>query len=107
MHGPPPSRGRLFLVLTLAAVAPAAAQDPSVTGQTGLISMPDARFAPVGTWRTGFSFLRPYEAIWSSVTVFPWLEGSFRFTRIYDVPAFANNDDYGDSPRYLYEGDYE
>src|SRR5687767_14985299 len=69
---------------------------PSVTGQTGLISMPDARFAPVGTWRTGFSYLRPYEAIWSSVTVFPWLEGSFRFTRIYDVPAFANNDDYGD-----------
>src|SRR5687767_814739 len=69
---------------------------PSVTGQAGLISMPDARFAPVGTWRTGFSYLRPYEAIWSSVTVFPWLEGSFRFTRIYDVPAFAGNSDYGD-----------
>src|SRR5687767_13821254 len=98
MHSPPPSRGRLFLVLALAAVAPAAAQDPSVTGQTGLISMPDARFAPVGTWRSGFSYLRPYEALWSNITVFPWLEGSFRFTRIYDVPAFPGRPetDYGD-----------
>ena len=44
--------------------------------------MPDARFAPEGTWRTGFSFLRPYETIWSNITVFPWLEGSFRYTRV-------------------------
>jgi membrane-associated phospholipid phosphatase len=60
--------------------------------------MPDARFAPEGTWRTGFSFLRPYEAIWSNITVFPWAEGSFRFTRIYHVPAFPDrpDTDYGD-----------
>ena len=25
--------------------------------------MPDARFAPEGTWRSGFSFLRPYETL--------------------------------------------
>jgi len=76
----------------------ALAQEPSVTGQTGLISMPDARFAPEGTWRSGFSFLRPYEALWSNITVFPWFEGSFRFTRIYDVPAFPDrpDTDYGD-----------
>jgi membrane-associated phospholipid phosphatase len=51
--------------------------------------MPDARFAPEGSWRTGLSFLRPYQAIWSSVTVFPWFEGSFRYTRIYHVPGFS------------------
>jgi hypothetical protein len=72
----------------LAAAAPAFAQTPSVTGQTGLISMPDARFAPEGSWRTGLSFMRPYQAIWSGVTVFPWLEAGFRFTRIYHVPGF-------------------
>ncbi|HSA90258.1 MAG TPA: YjbH domain-containing protein [Burkholderiales bacterium] len=87
----------LFLLLLLAA-ARALAQEPSVTGQTGLISMPDARFAPEGTWRSGFSFLRPYEALWSNITVLPWFEGSFRFTRIYDVPAFSDERaaDYGD-----------
>jgi Exopolysaccharide biosynthesis protein YbjH len=87
----------LFLLLVLAA-GPALAQEPSVTGQTGLISMPDARFAPEGTWRSGFSFLRPYEALWSNITVFPWFEGSFRFTRIYDVPAFPDrpDTDFGD-----------
>ncbi len=55
--------------------------------------MPDARFAPEGTWRSGISFLRPYEALWSNVTVFPWFEGSFRYTRIYHVPAFTDRPD--------------
>jgi membrane-associated phospholipid phosphatase len=86
-------------VLLLCAAARALAQEPSVSGQAGLISMPDARFAPVGTLRTGFSFLRPYEALWTNITMFPWLEGSFRFTRIYHVPAFPEDrpdTDYGD-----------
>jgi len=38
--------------------------------------------APDGTWRTGYSFQRPYHAMWMSLTAMPWLEGSFRFTRI-------------------------
>ena len=50
--------------------------------------MPDARFAPEGAWRSGFSYMRPYSAIWSSMTVFPWFEGSFRYTRIMHVPGF-------------------
>jgi membrane-associated phospholipid phosphatase len=79
---------RLSLLLILAA-ASADAAEPSVTGQTGLISMPDARFAPEGSWRTGLSFLRPYQTLWSGVTVFPWLETSFRYTRVYHVPGFA------------------
>jgi membrane-associated phospholipid phosphatase len=95
MPGKAPRAGP-FLILALACL-PAAAAEPSVTGQTGLISMPDARFAPEGSWRTGVSFLRPYQAFWSGVTVFPWLEGSFRYTRIYHVPGFETpGTDYGD-----------
>src|SRR4051812_33048009 len=78
-----------FLLWAALASVTAAAGEPSVTGQTGLISMPDARFAPEGSWRTGFSSLRPYSAIWSNVTVFPWLEGSFRYTRVQNVPGFT------------------
>lgn len=55
--------------------------------------MPDARFAPEGSWRTGISLLRPYQTIWSSVTLFPWFEGSFRYTRIYHVPGFEPTED--------------
>ena len=51
--------------------------------------MPDARFAPEGTWRTGVGFLRPYQPIWSTMSVFPWFEASFRYTRIFHVPGFA------------------
>jgi membrane-associated phospholipid phosphatase len=71
---------------------------PSATGQTGLVSMPDARFAPEGTWRTGYSFLRPYHALWSSLTAMPWFEGSFRYTRIQYVEGFPNRPetDFGD-----------
>src|SRR5256885_16969475 len=79
---------RLSLLLILAA-ASADAAEPSVTGQTGLISMPDARFAPEGSWRTGLSFLLPHQSIWSSVSIFPWLETSFRYTRVYHVPGFV------------------
>lgn len=60
--------------------------------------MPDARFAPEGSWRTGLSYLSPYQTTWSSITAFPWLEGSFRYTRFLHVPSgFANvpGADYG------------
>jgi membrane-associated phospholipid phosphatase len=92
---------RLLLLVLLAGSAARADEPvalPSSTGQTGLISMPDARMAPDGTWRTGYSFLRPYHALWSSLTAMPWLEGSFRFTRIQGVEAFPGRPgaDYGD-----------
>src|SRR5437667_12340154 len=91
---------RLLLPLLLAA-SPAVAQpvstaEPSVSGQTGLISMPDARFAPEGSWRTGLSFMRPYQSIWSGVAVFPWLETSFRYTRFMHVPTAFTEGSYGD-----------
>jgi membrane-associated phospholipid phosphatase len=76
----------------------AVASEPSVTGQTGFISMPDARFAPEGAWSTGLSFNRPYQAIWTSLAVFPWLETGARFTRIHHVPGFPEEQaiGYGD-----------
>jgi hypothetical protein len=64
---------------------------PSVTGQSGLAAMPDARLAPDGTWRTGYSFQRPYHAFWSSISFLPWLEAGFRYTRIQYVPAIFSN----------------
>jgi Exopolysaccharide biosynthesis protein YbjH len=77
---------------------------PSATGQTGLLAMPDARFAPDGTWRTGYSYFKPYQALWSSLTAMPWLEGSFRFTRIMYVRAFSGTPE---NPTYGQEyGDY-
>jgi hypothetical protein len=52
--------------------------------------MPDARFAPEGSWRSGYSYLKPYSAFWSSISMFPWLETSFRYTRIGYVPGFTD-----------------
>jgi membrane-associated phospholipid phosphatase len=87
-----------FLLAVAAAMPLAHAQTPSNTGQGGLISMPDARVAPEAAWRTGMSFMRPYQTIWSSVAMFPWAEASFRFTRSFGVPGFegGTNIDYGD-----------
>lgn len=87
----------IALALAIAASG-ARAAEPSQTGQSGLISMPDARLAPDGTWNMGLSYLRPYEALWSSLTFLPWLELSGRFTRIFGVPGFrpGPNIDYGD-----------
>src|SRR6267143_305503 len=84
--------GPLFLMrglplLLVVAATSASAAEPSVSVQSGLISMPDARFAPEGSWRTGLSFMRPYQTIWAGITLFPWLETSFRYTRIYHVPS--------------------
>ncbi|MGQ0545271.1 MAG: YjbH domain-containing protein, partial [Betaproteobacteria bacterium] len=96
---------RLFSSLALALFASsAAASEPTLGGQAGLVSMPDARFAEEGSWRVGIGYLKPYAPIWSSLTAFPWLEASFRFTRIFYVPAFPSGftssgfpvTDYGD-----------
>ena len=49
-------------LLFLAIVTLPAHAEPSLTGQTGLITMPDARIDPDGTWRTGYSIADPYAA---------------------------------------------
>ncbi|HEX7251051.1 MAG TPA: YjbH domain-containing protein [Burkholderiales bacterium] len=93
-----------LLILSAGAHAADPVALPSATGQTGLLAMPDARLAPDGTWRTGYSYLKPYQSLWSSLSALPWLEGSFRFTRIMYVRAFSGTPE---DPTYGQEyGDY-
>jgi hypothetical protein len=61
--------------------------EPSTTGQTGLINMPDARIEADGTLRFGVSYFRPYLPVWGSVTLLPRWEASFRYTTIRDLPS--------------------
>lgn len=72
--------------------------EPALNGQSGLVSMPDARVAPDGTLRVGVSHADPYLTGWSSISFTPRLELSARLTRIDDVPGFTNEfqDSYGD-----------
>ena len=79
--------GLIFVQTTLA--------EPSLTGQTGLIHMPDARIEDDGTLRLGVSNSDPYFAMWGSVTMLPRLELSGRYTVIDNVPVFEG-DGYGD-----------
>ena len=82
------SVGWLIAVFLLLSVfqAPVAAE-PSTTGQTGLINMPDARVGEDGTLRFGASYFRPYLPIWSSITLLPRLEFSGRYTIIRDLSS--------------------
>jgi len=71
---------------------------PNMMGQTGLINAPDSRIDDEGSWRFGYSRLKPYSALWTSVSLLPRLEVSARYTQIQGVAAFANRSDanYGD-----------
>jgi hypothetical protein len=72
------------------------AQYASATGQTGFIQMPDGRIADEGVWRTGYSFNKPYTALWSSLSILPQLEVSGRYTRTMGISAFGASSTYGD-----------
>jgi hypothetical protein len=67
------------------------AAEPSLTGQTGLINMPDARVGPDGSLRFGTSSSDPYFNVWGSVTFFPRLEVSGRYITIDGVPGFSDS----------------
>lgn len=86
------------------AMAGNAAAEPNLTGQTGLINMPDGRIEPDGTWRTGFAFQKPYSSIWGNVSILPRLEATARFTRIMGIPGFENNSAYGDYKDKVFQG---
>lgn len=82
----------------LPAVAPSAIADVGLTGQTGLINMPDGRLLPDGTLKIGGYFARPYTGFYGGVTILPFLEGTLRYNRIMGVPGFSGPDQagYGD-----------
>src|SRR5262245_33744439 len=73
-HSSPVTR-HAFCLLAFSALLSAQSTwaEPGLTGQTGLIAMPDARVDPDGTWRTGYSMADPYRAIWVSLTAMPLL----------------------------------
>ncbi len=81
----------IFLLYSTASIAGA-----SLTGQTGLISMPDGRIGKDGSLRFGLSNSSPYTALWGSISLFPRFELSGRYTRINGVSGFEDNDDFGD-----------
>jgi len=91
---------RLFLGTTLAAATllPSSGvfAQAALNGQSGLITMPDGRIGPEGTWRLGLSYADPYVSAWSSLSVFNFLELSGRFTQITGVDAPQFQDTYGD-----------
>ncbi|PWV65637.1 YjbH domain-containing protein [Plasticicumulans acidivorans] len=89
-------RGTAILFCCLYMPLMAAWAEPSLTGQSGLISMPDARIEPDGELRVGYAWDDPYRTFWGSVTLLPSLEVSGRYTRISHVQGFANNSKYGD-----------
>lgn len=71
----------------------------TVTGQSGLLHMPDGRIQPDGTLRMGVSYDDPYQAYWGSLSVLEFLEVWGRYTRIIGAPAFRSdieNEDFGD-----------
>jgi len=97
------------LLLVLAALCwpwAASAQQASTIGQTGLINMPDARVAPDGTLRFGYSFAEPYPTLWTSVTMLPRLELSARYTRVMGYPEPTFGSTYGDFKDKAFDGKF-
>lgn len=82
------------------------AAEPNLTGQTGLINMPDGRVESDGTWRLGYSFQRPYSSVWTNVTLIPRVEATARFTRIMYIPGFEGNQAYGDYKDKVFQGKF-
>ncbi|MGA7749045.1 MAG: YjbH domain-containing protein [Gallionella sp.] len=87
---------KLGLLLLAACVVLSAQAEPNLNGETGYINMPSGRIEPDGTFRMGDSFAKPYSSLWTSITFLPRVELSARYTRIMDVPGFANEPGYGD-----------
>jgi len=79
----------IVLALFTLVVSSSAHSDPSLLGQSGLVSMPDARIAEEGTLRFGVSRMKPYGALWSSISMFPRLELSARYTSTDNTTAFS------------------
>ncbi len=83
-------------ILLLAVTTPACAQNDAPAqrdtyGEVGLIEMPSARMAPDGQLALTLATMRDMQRGTLSFQILPWLEGSFRYTRI---GRWANSPDY-------------
>ena len=74
--------------------------EPSLTGQNGLIHMPDGRVPDDGTLRFGYSYAKPYDAFWGSIGLLPFLEVTGAYTHTQgtanSTPFWQNYGDFKD-----------
>ena len=98
--------------ILLAVTTPVCAQDYGLVqrdtyGETGLLEMPSARMAPDGQLAITLSAMNDMQRGTLSFQILPWLEGSFRYTRI---GRWVNSPDYdrsfGLKLRLFEEGEY-
>jgi hypothetical protein len=68
---------------------------PTISGQTGLVSMPNARVEEDGALRLGLSRYYPYTILWSSLTMFPRLELGARYTAVDNTVGLPDNPGFG------------
>lgn len=87
----------VFLMLNYLLVCHAAMADSGATlmGQSGLISMPNARLAESGMLRMGLSQSDPYTSLWASISMLPRLELGARYTSIGNTVGIQSNPNYG------------
>ncbi|MBI3144465.1 MAG: YjbH domain-containing protein [Pseudogulbenkiania sp.] len=52
--------------------------------------MPNALTGPDGNWGIGYSFDRPYNTLWTNVTLLPALQVSARYVSVMGIPGFAD-----------------
>jgi len=62
----------------------------SMTGQAGILNMPDGRVEEDGTFALGYTFDRPYSTLWTNLTVLPFLQMNGRFVGIRGTPGFGD-----------------
>lgn len=89
-----------------AAYALPAQAEASLTGQTGLMHMPDARIEEEGVLRFGANKDDPYFTLWSSITFLPRLELSGRYTRISGVPEIEGDPTAGNYDDKAFDGKF-
>lgn len=62
---------------------------PSLTGQSGLMNMPDARVETDGQYGLGYSYDSPYSTLWTNLTFLPYLQMNGRVVGIRGTPGFS------------------
>lgn len=61
---------------------------PSLTGQSGLMNMPDARVEQDGNFGLGYSYDSPYSTLWLNLTALPALQVNARFVGVRGTSGF-------------------
>jgi membrane-associated phospholipid phosphatase len=76
-------------LLAIAALSGAFVAPACATGDSEVLAMPTGRLEADGTWRSEFSFAKPYSVVRTEATVLPWVQGGFGLVRIMGVKGFA------------------